>query len=253
VILTKNSEKVLEKCLNSIYRNIPVNRLIVVDGYSTDKTIDILRKFQRKYGNVILIQEEGTRGKARERGIREVKTEWFLFVDSDVVLCDGWFKKAEKYIKKKNVAAVWGIEIWYGMKNSKVLKLFLWLTRKIFEIRGGTHDTLIRLEAVKDIKIPEDLHVFEDAYIKEWIAKKGYKIIACYDPYCIHYRSDSVWTLKGSLKIVSDHLRNGSLRLVLKLLPPYSFYAIYTLYRNLANKFKPNQLVGQSTNGHFLA
>jgi len=239
VVLTKNSERILEKCLNSIYKNIPVNRLIVIDGYSTDRTVEIVEKFKEKYGNAILIQERGTRGAARERGIKEVKTKWFMFVDSDVVLCDEWFKKVKKYMMEDGVGAVWGIEVWHGMKNSKVLKLFLWLTRKIFEIRGGTHDTLIRLEAVKDMKIPDELHVFEDAYIKEWITRQGYKVIACYDPYCIHYRPDSVWTLKGSLKIVSDYLKNGSLKLVLKLLPPYAFYTVYSLYRNLANKIKP--------------
>ena len=136
------------------------------------------------------------------------------------------------------VGAVWGIEVWHGMKNSKVLKLFLWLTRKIFEIRGGTHDTLIRLEAVKDMKVPYELHIFEDAYIKEWITRQGYKIVACYDPYCIHYRPDSVWTLKGNIKLVSDYLKNGSLKLILKLLPPYAFYMVYSLYRNLAKKIK---------------
>ncbi|RLI21105.1 hypothetical protein DRO54_04570 [Candidatus Bathyarchaeota archaeon] len=238
VVLTKNSERMLEECLNSIYENVPVNRLIVVDGYSTDKTVEIVEKFKRKYGNVILIQEGGTRGAAREKGIKEVITDWFMFVDSDVVLCDKWFEKARKYMEKDEVGAIWGIEVWHGMKNSKVLKLFLWITRKIFEIRGGTHDILIKLEAVKNMKIPKELHVFEDAYIKEWIAKQGYKIVACYNPYCIHYRPDSVWTLKGSLKLVSDYLKNGSLKLVLKLLPPYSFYAVYSLYRNLATKIK---------------
>ena len=238
VVLTKNSERVLEKCLNSIYENIPVNHLIIIDGYSTDRTIEIVKRFQEKYGNLILIQERGTRGAARERGIKEVKTEWFMFVDSDVVLCDRWFEKAKKFLKEDDVGAVWGVEVWYGMKNLRVLKFFLWITRKIFEIRGGTHDTLIRLEAVKDIKIPDELHVFEDAYIREWIARRGYRIVACYDPYCIHYRPDSVWTLKGSLKLVADYLKNGSLKLVLKLLPPYSFYTIYSLYRNLASKLK---------------
>ena len=45
VVLTKNSERTLEKCLNSIYKNIPVNRLIVIDGYSTDRTMKIVKKF----------------------------------------------------------------------------------------------------------------------------------------------------------------------------------------------------------------
>ena len=47
VVLTKNSEEQLERCLGAVYRNVPVNRLIVVDGYSTDKTLDIVSKFEK--------------------------------------------------------------------------------------------------------------------------------------------------------------------------------------------------------------
>jgi len=39
------------------------------------------------------------------------------------------------------VGAIWGIEVWSTIKNPKTLKLFLTTTRKIFEVRGGTHDT----------------------------------------------------------------------------------------------------------------
>lgn len=237
VVLTKNSERVLEKCLDAIYKNVPVNRLIIVDGFSTDATLEIVEKFHEKHGNVVLIKDKGTRGSARLKGLKEVKTEWFLFVDSDVTLCDDWFKKSKSFIKN-DVGAVWGIEIWDGIQNPVFLKLFLRVTRKIFEIRGGTHDLLVRYDAVKDIDIPKDLHVFEDAFIKEWIAKKGYKLIAAYDPYCIHFRPPVVWTLRGSLNIIIDTLRFGSLTKMPRLILAYGFYTAYVVYRNLAQKQK---------------
>jgi len=236
VMLTKNSERVLEKCLNSIYKNVPVNRLIIVDGYSTDETLEIVKKFHKKYGNVVLIKDSGTRGSARFKGIREVKTEWFLFADSDITLCDNWFSKAKNFVKD-DVGAVWGIEIWDGIQNYAVLKLFLKVTKKIFEIRGGTHDLLVRYETVRDIDIPKNLHVFEDTLIKEWINKKGYKLIATYDPYCIHYRPPLVWTFKGSLGIIVDALRFGSFTKMPKLFLAYGFYTAYVIHRSLAQKF----------------
>ncbi len=78
-----------------------------------------------------------------------------MFVDSDVVLCRNWYQKAIKYINE-NVGAVWGIEVWSTLQNQAALKMFLLITRKIFELRGGTHDTLIRINLVKDIKIPKN-------------------------------------------------------------------------------------------------
>jgi len=230
VLITKNSERLLNECLKSVYENVPVNRLIVVDGYSTDRTLEIVRQFQKKHGNVLVIQDKGTRATARQKGINQVKTEWFMFVDSDAVLCKDWFKRAETHLGE-NVGAVWGIEVWSTIKNPVVLKLFLLVTRKIFDLRGGTHDTLIRTELVKDIEIPKVLHVFEDAYIKDWIMRKGYKLIACYNPYCVHHRPDSVWTIRGSLNIIADAIRAGRLTLLIKLALAYGFYTAYSLYR----------------------
>jgi hypothetical protein len=163
-----------------------------------------------------------------------VQTEWFLFLDSDVVLCHDWFKKATKNVEP-HIGAIWGIEVWSTIKNPKTLKLFLIVTRKIFEIRGGTHDTLIRSKLVKDIKIPNNLHVFEDTYIKEHITKKGYKTLACYDPFCIHYRTSSVWTIKGSLNLITESLQAGNPRLISKLLLAYSFYTTYSIYQIFTN------------------
>ncbi len=237
VLLTKNSEKVLEKCLESVYRNVPVGQLIVVDGYSTDRTLDILNQFNEKYHNVKVVLDRGTRATARQRGIRQVSTEWFMFVDSDVILSRNWYQKAMKHVDE-GVGAVWGIEVWSTIQNQATLKLFLWLTRRIFEIRGGTHDTLIRAKLVADIEIPKNLHVFEDAYIKDWIIKKGYKAIACYYPFCIHYRPQSVWTLKGSLNIIVEAVRFGRFKLIIKLIPAYGFYTVYSVYQLFSNRTK---------------
>jgi len=237
IIITKNSERMLNECLKAVYENVPLNRLIVVDGHSTDRTLEIVREFQEEHGNVLVIQDKGTRATARQKGIDQVKTEWFMFVDSDAVLCKNWFKKAEKHLRQ-NVGAVWGIEVWSTIQNPAILKVFLWITRKIFDLRGGTHDTLIRTDLVKDIEIPQILHVFEDAYIKDWITQKGYKLIACYDPYCIHYRPASVWTIQGSLNIIADAIRVGRLTLLFKLTLAYGFYTAYSVYQFLATNIK---------------
>jgi len=235
VVLTKDSEETLRQCLNSIYNNVPINRLIVVDGYSKDKTLEIIRKFNKKYHNVVLLSEKGTRGKARQKAIEAVTTKWFMFVDSDVTLCNGWFKKAKKFIKA-NVGAIWGIEVWSVLKNITVLKLFERITMKIFGKRGGTHDLLVRREAVKDIRIPSHLHVYEDAYIKAWICKKGYKVVSTYDPYCIHYRPPIVWSLRKSVSLVANELK-FAIRYP-QLLLSYAFYSVIVLYQNVLHNIK---------------
>jgi glycosyltransferase involved in cell wall biosynthesis len=234
VLLTLNSERKLEDCLTSVYANIPVAKLVAVDGGSKDRTLKILAAFNRRYGNVEVIHDKGTRATARQKGIDAVTSEWFVFVDSDVVLCRDWYKKAQQLVAN-DVGAVWGIEVWSTLKDPRALKLFLLVTRKIFEYRGGTHDTLVRTRVVRGIKIPGDLHVFEDAYIKEYITGKGYRVVAAYDPYCIHFRPPSVWTFKGSVSIIVDAVRHSTPKLFVKLLVAYGFYTVYSVSQLLSS------------------
>jgi glycosyltransferase involved in cell wall biosynthesis len=188
VMLTKNSERLLKACLESVYKNVPVNRLIVIDAFSTDNTLEIFDEFDKSYGNIKIITEKSSRGKARERGIREVETEWFMFVDSDVVLCKDWFKKASRYIRE-DIGAIWGIDIPGDVKSKFMKDMLQWIEARTFDIRGGCHDILIRYDAVRGIKIPSELHTLEDAFIKEWILAKNYKVIVNYVSYCKHYKT----------------------------------------------------------------
>ena len=233
VLLTKNSGRMLTRCLNSIYQTIPIHQLIVIDGYSTDSTVNILKEFDARYHNVKVIYDSGTRATARQKGIENVETEWFVFVDSDVVLCKNWYEKAVSHASKR-VGAVWGVEVWSTIKNPTTLKVFLWITRKIFELRGGTHDILVRTRLVSDIRIPANLHVFEDAYVKDWIQRKGFLVVAAYDPFCIHYRPRVVWTFRGSVNLIVDAVRFGNLRLLSKLAFAYGFYTAYSIYQLLS-------------------
>jgi glycosyltransferase involved in cell wall biosynthesis len=232
-ILTMNSERKLEECLDSVYRNIPVNNLIVVDGFSTDKTVPIIKEYQKKYGNVVFIQEKGTRGSARQTAIGLVKSDWFVFVDSDVVLSNNWFAEAEKQVND-GVGAVWGIEIWSVLKDSKILSLFERVTLKIFEKRGGTHDLLVRRKTVEDINIPFELHTYEDGYIKDWIEKKGYRVLGVYQPCCIHYRPEHVWTLQKHIEFVVSDLKYAVHRPILLL--SYGFYSAIVGFQIFAGK-----------------
>jgi glycosyltransferase involved in cell wall biosynthesis len=234
-ILTMNSGRMLKECINSVYENVPVKNLIIIDGYSTDSTADIVKEFQEKYGNVNFVQEKGTRGSARQKAIQLVKSDWFMFVDSDVILSKNWFAEAKKIVKD-DVGAIWGIEIWSVLKGSKLLKLFERVTIKIFEKRGGTHDLLVRRKTVEDIKIPYRLHTYEDGYIKDWIDKKGYKVLGVYEPYCIHFRPDEVWTTRKHVEFMVSDLKYAVHRPVLIL--SYGFYAAIVVYQIVSSKFK---------------
>jgi glycosyltransferase involved in cell wall biosynthesis len=233
VMLTKNSERWLGACLKSIYENVPVNRLIVIDAFSTDSTLKIFDEFNRRYGNVKIISERSSRGKARERGISEASTEWFMFVDSDVTLSKEWFKKASEQIHD-DVGAIWGVDVPGNVKNKFLTRLMQSIEARVFNIRGGCHDILIRHDAVEGIKIPSELHTLEDAYIKEWIRAKNYKVIASYEPYCKHYKEmGSLLSRENTLSTVSEFKR---LRLVKERLLYAPIFALLWLLHEVESK-----------------
>jgi glycosyltransferase involved in cell wall biosynthesis len=229
VMLTKNSAYMLEKCLSSLYANVPVKRLIVVDGFSTDRTLNIIAHFNEKYNNIRVLRIKGTRAKAREIGIAEVETAWFMFFDSDVMLSRDWFKHAVANVGQ-GVGAVWGLnlDVIPNLKGKRLLRLQEQVARRSFGLRGGTHDTLVLRESVKGIRIPEKLHTHEDAYIINWIRKKGYKIKVGEGIYCLHYKPTENWTMKNAfaqslLELKCGLVYSRNLRYVLYY-PVFMFY-----------------------------
>ena len=199
VLLTFNSVKpVLPECLQSLKREVPVNRLIVVDGGSTDATLDVCQEY---FPNCEIINDvDGNRATSRQKGIESVKTDWFLFLDADVILHAQWFSEAVQSINPK-VGAVQGAIIQridpvihdfdYAMRRLR--KMFGGLTYKPLLAptdRGFTGDVLVRASLVKDIYIPKLLHHWEDHYVKRWIENKNYLWVRCSTALCDHYMID---------------------------------------------------------------
>jgi glycosyltransferase involved in cell wall biosynthesis len=222
VMLTKNSEHLLEKCLDSIYQNVPVNQMIVVDGFSTDRTLKILEAVNERHGNVKVLSLEGSRARARERGIAQVTTEWFMFADSDILLSRDWFRKAKDNIQG-DVGAVWGvnIDVIPNVIDKRILRLQTLVANECFSLRGGTHDALIRRDLVADIRIPEELHTYEDAFIMNWVKDKGFRAIVGEGIYCLHYKPPANWSPQNMITGAILELRCGLI---------YSKNFLYVIY-----------------------
>lgn len=193
VFLTKNSMKpCLKECLDSVYANVPVGRLLVVDGGSTDGTLELVQK----YPDAVIINDVGgNRATARQKGIEAAETTWHLHVDSDVVLCKDWFKQAQNQLNPK-VGGLWGVTIpvdKHIYNQNKAMAMFYrkdaidYIRQQRHLSRYLTHDTLLRTEAVKDIKIPADLDQWEDDFIGQHVVAKGFEWAKPREPCCLHY------------------------------------------------------------------
>ena len=92
IVATYNSGKTLSKCLRSIInQKCSSVELIVIDGQSTDETIDILEGFEEYIDHVISEVDEGIYD-AWNKGIDQARGNWFMFVGSDDQLRTGCIK-----------------------------------------------------------------------------------------------------------------------------------------------------------------
>lgn len=85
IVPVYNTEKYLKKCLDSILnQTFKEFELIVVNDGSTDESLDILKNYEAKYDNIIVInkQNEG-QGVARNKALEICRGEYIAFADSD--------------------------------------------------------------------------------------------------------------------------------------------------------------------------
>lgn len=75
--------------LHSIYREIPVRKLLISDGGCKDDSIDIARRFPRV--EVLDHREFISLGYCLRKLIEAVEADWFVYLHSDVYLPHGWF------------------------------------------------------------------------------------------------------------------------------------------------------------------
>jgi len=136
VVISKNEEKHIAKCLDSVFAEIkamPATEVILVDSRSTDKTIDIASKYNVKIA-VIDKKHKMTPGLGRLIGTQLSKGYFIFFLDGDKILCNGWLKEALSVIDKSDsIAGVIGnIEEGFFEDNGefRILRVFDYFANK---------------------------------------------------------------------------------------------------------------------------
>lgn len=182
VMCTWNSNKpYFARCLESIKREIPVHHFLVVDRYSHDGTIEAVREH---FGPVaVAVKSQQNLAKARMIGIAHVDTEYFVFVDSDVELSRGWFRRIASYVDDEVGAChdhgyVLHLPImfmwteWMGLDKRPIIDVTL---DNMSRYRGCTHSTILKTSLVKDWKPSSSLSAYEDWMLLKHVVNKGYR------------------------------------------------------------------------------
>lgn len=117
IVSVYNTEKYIEKCLDSLlnqtYSNIEI---VVINDCSTDGSLKILKKYAKKYDNMVLIENKENKGLSYSRnvGLEKATGEYIGYIDSDDYVDSTYYEQMMKAIKKeKSEIAIADMKIVY--------------------------------------------------------------------------------------------------------------------------------------------
>lgn len=206
IIRTKNEDRwikyTIEKILKQKYKKFEI---VVVDNYSTDRTIEIVKKYKLK----ILKIKKFLPGKALNLAVKTYKSKYIVCLSAHCIPYDKmWLHNLINNLKSKSIAAVYGKQIPMfntNMSDYRDLKNIFGNEKKIQKKDSFFHNANSAIKSSLLIKYPfsETTSNIEDRIWAKKIlsVKKNYQII--YEPKAAVYHHHG---LHHSNKI--DRLKN---------------------------------------------
>jgi len=132
-----NNLPLLLSDLSSIHKD---GEIIIVDGGSEDKTIDIANI----YGAKVCISKERNRGLQLDMGAKKSKGDWLIFLHADTRLTHDWFKKINSVLEgDKNYIYYFKFKINHKKIIYRVLEILVNFRSKYFKQPYGDQGLII--------------------------------------------------------------------------------------------------------------
>jgi glycosyltransferase involved in cell wall biosynthesis len=135
ILPCRNEEKYIEKCIQSLINNQSADfqlEIIVVDGMSDDKTVEILEPYIRRFPFIKLLQNpEKTVPYAMNLGIAQAQGEYIVRVDAHAFYPENYVSTLVTHLitlDADNVGALWKTDVL--TKNKKTLAIKETLTHR---------------------------------------------------------------------------------------------------------------------------
>jgi len=190
IVPTRNSERTLARCLESIrkqtYKNI---ELVVTDELSKDRTVEVARR----YADRVCVTEAKERSAQKNLGIKVSTGEFICFIDSDMELTHTVIKDCVERISiEERVGAVIipersvGVSFWVTVRDfersfypGSVVESARFFRRDLVEQVGGFDEGVI---------------FFEESVLPQKIESLGYVVTARVTSEILHHEEGfSLW------------------------------------------------------------
>jgi len=163
VLKVRNEEDNIADALDSLVVQEGPIEIIVVDGYSTDRTQEIVQEYASKYPFVHLYVAGSSRGDSLNYGLRQAKADIIALTDGDCIANPNWVREIRRCIIERGADMVAGRSINIGLSAWERLdrvELFnkgfdctwpgcnLAFRKEVFETVGGVDPWFVTAEDI---------------------------------------------------------------------------------------------------------
>ena len=168
VLIVYNTEEFLEECLDSLVnQTLDDMEIICVNDESTDNSLNILKKYAKKYDNIKIIDQKNQGGAvAGNNGLKQAKGEYVTLLDSDDIVVLDAYEKLYNKAKETDSDIVGGKPAIYfkGHLKEISLKHNIWLKER-------------SINPDNDFDIYYDVFYWDKIYRRELIEKNDIYMI----------------------------------------------------------------------------
>ncbi len=184
VIPMKNEEDSLAELIKSIkLQTSQPDEIVLVDGGSTDKTVELAHKLTGNDERFQIIEAgNATPGRGRNIGVENARSEWIAFTDAGIRLEPNWLEELKKVTEADS-----SVDVVYGSYEAEKKSFFekcfalAYLTPKIKKNGEWWRGAIIPSSLMKrsvwgKVGGFPDLRAAEDLIFMENIAKQNFRI-----------------------------------------------------------------------------
>jgi glycosyltransferase involved in cell wall biosynthesis len=185
-LITFNEKTNITECLRSLYDlDYPQTRyeVVVVDGGSTDGTLETLRRFPV----TLIIDTRKSRGVARNTAVKNAKGDIIAFIDADCRATSTWLKEHVKVHRNPSVLVVGG-SVLQGGDSSPPTRIYheTYFAAQLPSVPRritwdlATCNASFKRATFQAVGLFPEMDRGEDSLLCWQVLKKGYEVI--YDP-----------------------------------------------------------------------